>query len=112
MNYDKGYFDTPEFRELLKRYEQAKAMNTSTYFGIDEFADLLSYYLYAENHSEAEEILSMAKQLHPSATETKKMEVKVLMSKGEAKEALKLFSTIEIIDNEARILLGEIYIGL
>ena len=112
MNYDKGYFDTPEFRELLKRYEQAKAMSTSTYFGIDEFADLLSYYLYAEKNSEAEEILAMAKHLHPSATETKKMEVKVLMSKGEAKEALKLFSTIEIIDNDARILLGEIYIGL
>ena len=49
MNYEKGYFDTPEFRELLKRYEHAKAMNMHSYYAIDELVDLLSYYLYVEN---------------------------------------------------------------
>ena len=60
MNYEKGYFDTPEFRELLKRYEHAKAMNMHSYYAIDELVDLLSYYLYVEKHDEAEQILKIA----------------------------------------------------
>ena len=48
MNYEKGYFDTPEFRGLLKRYEQAKSMNMHSYYAIDELVDLLSYFLFLE----------------------------------------------------------------
>ncbi len=38
MNNDKGYFDSPEFRELLKRYEQARENNAGTYFGAEEYS--------------------------------------------------------------------------
>jgi hypothetical protein len=45
MNYDKGYFESPEFRELLAKYENSTRLGINSYFGIDEFVDLLSYYL-------------------------------------------------------------------
>lgn len=112
MNYDKGFFESPEFRELLKKYEQAKAMSMHTYFGIDELVDLLSYYLYSDKCDEAQEILSTAKQLHPTAPEITKMEIRLLLGRGEAKAALKQFSKIEFIDNEARLLQAEIYLSL
>ena len=113
MNYEKGFFDTPEFRELLKRYEHAKAMGIQPYFAIDELVDLLSYYLYSENHDEAEYILRIANSIHPAAPENKKMEIRLLLSKGEAQRALELFSGIEYIDdNETKILHAEILLAL
>lgn len=113
MNYEKGYFDTPEFRELLKRYEHAKAMNMHSYYAIDELVDLLSYYLYVEKHDEAEQILKIAGQIHPAAPENTKMEIKLMLSKGESKRALELFAGIEYIDdNETKILHAEILLAL
>lgn len=113
MNYEKGYFDTPEFRELLKRYEHAKAMNMHSYYAIDELVDLLSYYLYVEKHDEAEQILKIAGRIHPAAPENTKMEIKLMLSKGESKRALELFAGIQYIDdNETKILHAEILLAL
>ena len=113
MNYEKGYFDTPEFRELLKRYEDAKAMNMHSYYAIDELVDLLSYYLYVEKHDEAEQILKIAGQIHPAAPENAKMEIKLMLSKGEPQRALELFAGIQYIDdNETKILHAEILLAL
>lgn len=113
MNYEKGYFDTPEFRELLKRYEHAKEMNMHSYYAIDELVDLLSYYLYVEKHDEAEQILKIAGQIHPAAPENAKMEIKLMLSKGEPQRALELFAGIQYIDdNETKILHAEILLAL
>lgn len=113
MNYEKGYFDTPEFRGLLKRYEQAKAMNMHSYYAIDELVDLLSYYLYLEKCDEAEEILKIAKSIHPAAPENTRMEIKLMLSKGEPQRALELFRGIEYADdNETKILHAEILLAL
>ena len=113
MNYEKGYFDTPEFRELLRKYEQAKAMNMHSYYAIDELVDLLSYYLYVDNCNEAEEILKIAGQIHPTAPEVTRMEIKLMLSKGDPNRALELFTGIQYInDNETKILHAEILLAL
>ncbi|MBO5788219.1 MAG: tetratricopeptide repeat protein, partial [Bacteroidaceae bacterium] len=113
MNYEKGYFDTPEFRELLKKYEQATAMGMHTYFSIDEFVDLSSYYLYIEKHEKAEEVLKASMQIHPTAAENTRIEIRILLSKGEPQKALELFSKIEYAgDSEAKILHAEILLAL
>ena len=113
MNYEKGFFETPEFRELLKRYEQAKAMNVFPYFGIEELVDLLSYYLFMDKCDNAEEILTIARQLHPTAPENAKMEIKLMLSKGEPKRALEIFEGIGYKgDDETMILHAEILLAL
>ena len=113
MNYEKGYFDTPEFRGLLKRYEQAKSINMHSYYAIDELVDLLSYFLFLEKCNEAEEVLKIARSIHPAAPENTKMEIKLMLSKGEPQRALELFGGIEYIDdNETKILHAEILLSL
>lgn len=113
MNYDKGFFDSPEFRELLKRYEQAKTDGTRPYLGVDDLVDLMSYYLFIEREEEAETVLNEAKSLHPTAPETIKMEIKLLLYRGEAQEAMKKFPDIGYIDDdETRIIQAEILIAL
>ena len=113
MNYDKGFFDTPEFRELLSRYEHAKNTGIQKYFGVEEFADLISYFLFIEKYDEAQEVLEQFKHLHPAAPECVKMEIKLLLCKGEAQKALELFSSLNYKeDEENKILIAEIYLAL
>lgn len=113
MNYDKGFFDSPEFRELLKKYEHAKSMGMSQYFGIEEFMDLMSYFLFIERHEEAARVIDEAKHLHPTATECTRMEIKLLLSKGESKKALEKFTTIGYSeDSETKILKAEVLLAM
>lgn len=113
MNYDKGFFDSPEFRETLKRYEQADRLNTTPYFGVDELIDLFSYFIYIDKQEEAARIAEMSKCLHPDSQENIKMEIRLLLCQGEAGKALKLFQSLGFTqDNDCKLLKAEILVAL
>lgn len=113
MNYDKGYFESPEFRELLARYEKSIELGTSSYFGIDEFVDLLSYYLSVDKSDNAAAILDEARRLHPTAPENIKMGIKLLLYNGEPGKALELFQELKYIDEtEMLTIKAEIMVAL
>ena len=78
MNYDKGYYDSQEFREILAKYEQAVKQNAMTYFGINELADLLAYGMSTDKIDIAKNALSIAKSQHPNTVDCKKMEIKFM----------------------------------
>ena len=113
MNYDKGFFDSPEFRETLKKYEQANQLNTTPYLGVDELIDLFSYFLSTDKPEEADKVRSIATRLHPGTPECTKMEVRLRLYRGEAQEAKQLFSTLKYTeDNESKLLKAEIMLSL
>ena len=113
MNYDKGYFESPEFRELLAKYENSIKLGINSYFGIDEFVDLLTYYLSLDKSDEAANILDAARRLHPTAPENIKMGIKLLLYNGEAAKALKLFGELKFTDDvEALTIKAEIMVAL
>jgi tetratricopeptide (TPR) repeat protein len=113
MNYDKGFFDSPEFRALLARYEQALELNATPYFGIDELVDILSYYLFVEKYDLAAKVLDISQHIHSGATENIKMEIKLLLCNGEPTKALKIFSKLGFAeDDETKILQAEIFLAL
>lgn len=113
MNYDKGYFDSPEFREMLKRYEQARRLNTTPYLGVDELADLFSYYISMEKFDDAVELLTVTARIHPGTPEITKMEIRLSLCRGEADKALQLFSTLGYSEaNESKLLKAEIMLAL
>ena len=113
MNNDKGFFESSEFRELLAKYENSIRLGIGTYFGIDEFVDLLSYYLSIDKSEEAATVLDTAKRLHPTAPENTKMEIRMLLYAGEATRALKLFNDLKYIDEIERLTIkAEIMVAL
>ena len=113
MNYDKGYFESPEFRELLARYEKSTKLGISSYFGIDEFVDLLSYYLSIDRSDSAAAILDEARHLHPTAPENIKMGIKLLLYNGEPEKALELFGELKYIEEtEMLTIKAEIMVAL
>ena len=113
MNYDKGYFESSEFRELLAKYEKSIKLGISSYFGIDEFVDILSYYLSVDKSDEAIGVIDAAKHLHPTAPENTKMEIRLALYAGEATRALELFRNLKYIDEtEMLIIKAEIMVAL
>ena len=113
MNYDKGYFDSPEFREILNKYEQANRLNTTPYLGVDKLIDLFSYFISIDKPEEATKVHSITSRLHPGTQECTKMEIRLLLYRGEAQEAKQLFSTIGYTeDNETKLLKAEIQLSL
>ena len=113
MNYDKGYFESPEFRELLAKYERTIKLGVASYFGIDEFVDLLSYYLSVDKSDEAAAIIDAASRLHPAAPENIKMGIKLLLYNGEPAKALELFGELKYIDEtEMLTIKAEIMVAL
>ena len=113
MNYDKGYFESPEFRELLARYEKSTKLGIGSYFGIDEFVDLLSYYLSVDKSDDAAAVLDAARRLHPAAPENTKMGIKLLLYNGEPEKALVLFNELKYIDEtEMLTIKAEIMVAL
>lgn len=113
MNNDKEYFDTPEFRDLLKRYEQMKEENNNLYFETDQLADILSYYLFHEKAQEVEEVYTLAKRLHPGSPEITKMEVRMLLSYNSPEAALPLLEKLQYVEDEEILLLkAETYLAI
>ena len=113
MSNDKGFYESPEFRELLAKYEKSIKLGMGIYLGIDEFADLLSYYLSIDRIDDATNILDTARRLHPTAPELVKMEIRILLYNGEASQALERFNDLKYIDEAERLTIkAEIMLAL
>ena len=96
---NKGYFESPEFRELLKRYEQAGQNGACSYFGIDELCDLLAYYISQEMLPMASSVYNLAERLHPNSPELTKMRIKLSIENDEPELALALIQEIGYTDD-------------
>lgn len=113
MGNDKEFYDSQEFRETLKKYEQMKANGICSYFETEDLLDILSYYLYYDRQGEAEDVYTLAKRLHPGSTDVVKMKIRLLLAQGKAYEALYTFEKIQYIDDEDNLLLkAEIMLSL
>ncbi len=113
MSNDKGFFDTAEFRALLKKYEQMKEKGICSYFETHELSDIHSYYLYNGNSQEAADIFKLAKQLHYDSPEITKMEIRAMLTLGKPEAALPMFKNIEYdTDDDTRLLKAEVLLAL
>ena len=66
MNYDmSSYFEDPEFKEALARYEGMVENHTPAYFEADELTDIAEYYASKGRHKDADKAINLAIQLHP-----------------------------------------------
>lgn len=113
MSNDKGFFDTPEFRALLKKYEQMKEKGICSYLETHELSDIHSFYLYNGNSHEAANVFKLARQLHQGSPDITKMEIRAMLTLGHPEAALPMFENIEYDgDDETLILKAEVLLAL
>ncbi len=61
----KDYFQSKEFKDLLKSYEEQRDKGESIYLDADDFADLADYYLSIDQPKMAMDTLHLGLALHP-----------------------------------------------
>ena len=59
-------YNSPEFQELLSRYEQSKRDNVPCYLDTEDYVDLSDYYLDHENPFEALSVIDAGQSSHPN----------------------------------------------
>lgn len=110
---DINFFNSQEFQELLKRYEQAIQEKETPYFEIDDLSDILSYYIFAMKFKEAERVVTIAERLFRNSAEYIKMTARFMLCTGRPEQTLQHLSKFEYLnDNEIRRLQAEAFLLL
>ncbi len=110
---NRSYFDSQEFREILKRYEQTRTKEVCSYFEMEDLLDILIYYLLQDSIDEAEDVFTHAKILHPTDSDLTKMEVRLMLARNEPEKALmKLAELGNIDDDEYSLMQAQAFIAL
>lgn len=66
---EKQYFEEPEFRESLRKYEDAIQEGSSVYMDADDLTDIAEYYMIHEQEEKANHAIALAVAMHPEATD-------------------------------------------
>ena len=90
-----SYFEDPEFKEALAKYEGMVESHTPAYFDADELTDIAEYYASKERHDDADKVIDLALQLHPNDTDALIFRARSLALKGKLKEAYMVADLIE-----------------
>ncbi|MBO4800415.1 MAG: tetratricopeptide repeat protein [Bacteroidaceae bacterium] len=111
---DLKYFEDPEFKEILEKYEAAKELGMSVYMDADELTDVAEYYsMVCHDDESADEVIDLALQLHPDAVDPQIFRARKFMRDGDINKARQLCDLIddqknrEVIFLRAELLLQE-----
>ena len=88
MNNDmSSYFEDPEFKEILAKYEGMVESHTPTYFDAEELTDIAEYYTSINEEEKADGAIQLALELHPTNTDALIFKSRSLAIKGNINEA-------------------------
>ena len=110
MNNDlSSYFEDPEFKELLAKYEGMVENHTPTYFDAEELTDIAEYYASIGDEQKTEDAIDFALRLHPNNTDALVFKSRSLCIKGKLDEAYQVMNLIEdTSDREVQFLKADL----
>ena len=110
MNNDlSSYFEDPEFKDLLAKYEGMAENHTPTYFDAEELTDIAEYYASQGDEQKAEGAIDFALRLHPTNTDALVFKSRSLCIKGKLDEAYQVMNLIEdASDREVKFLKADL----
>lgn len=90
------YFDTSEFKDILKKYEVAHEQGDPVFFDSDDLTDIAEYYHAKGDERRAEETIDYAISLFPGAVAPLAFRARLLLTQGGSpQEALAYAEQIE-----------------
>lgn len=101
-----------EGRELVARYEEMIRLNTSWFFDIDQFEQIIAYYFERGLNKSALKVIKYAENLFPGSALLQLREAQVLAGNGELSRSiprLKNLLTFEPFNDEIYLTLASIY---
>lgn len=112
LDDDLKYFEEPEFKDILAKYEAAQEAGQSIYLDADDLTDVAEYYtMVLHDDKKANEAIGLARQLHPDAVSPQIFVARQFMQQGDLKTALSLCNDIDDQqDREVHFLRAELFI--
>ena len=89
-------FENEEFQVLLRKYEDMRSGSQSIFFDVEEFEQIIDYYLDDFQYDEAKEAAQLGKQQHPASVEIKYKFIHIYIEQGQPKKALALLEEIPV----------------
>ena len=106
------YFDKPEFRSLLTRYEEMQISNLTLYFEAAELTDIAEYYAMQGDSEQAEIALDYALRLHPENIDVLIFKARARLINGHPGEARHILDSItDQNDREVMFLRAELLLA-
>jgi tetratricopeptide (TPR) repeat protein len=95
-----NFFGDEEMLEAVSRFENMIRNKTNAYFDIEEFEDIIDYYIGNDDYNSALRATDLASRLHPSSTAIQLRRIQLLVDRGNPVEAFRLLERIEIIESK------------
>ncbi|GAB5539237.1 MAG: hypothetical protein Salg2KO_13400 [Salibacteraceae bacterium] len=95
---NENYFQR-NISELTDRFEQMVKDGTSLYYEVDDLEHLLEHYIIHHRFEMGEQVISLAKNIHPSNKQLCIKEAELLSLTNRHSEALSLLKSIEIFES-------------
>ncbi len=89
-------FENEEFQVLLRKYEDMRSGSQSIFFDVEEFEQIIDYYLDDFQYDEAKEAAKLGKQQHPGSVEILYKFIHIYIEQGQAKKALSMLEQIPV----------------
>jgi len=89
-------FENEEFQVLLRKYEDMRSGSQSIFFDVEEFEQIIDYYLDDFQYDEAREAAQLGKKQHPASVEIKYKFIHIYIEQGQPKKALALLEEIPV----------------
>lgn len=90
----------PRIDSLIKRFEIMLMKSESSFFDMEEFLDIISYYTDNYQYNKALQVISIAVKQYPFSTEIRLLKANVLFKKDKKNEALNILTEIEPLESQ------------
>lgn len=98
-----------EVRHTIARFEKMQRERAKTYFDVNEFEDIIDYYLTTNRLKKALDAIKFGLSQHPGSISIQHKEAQLLIDKGRIKESLQILkkiSSVELSNYEVFITFG------
>lgn len=108
-----SYFEQPEFKDVLARYEAMTTHGRRDYFDPEQLTDIAEYYATRNREEDAERVIEYALTMHPGSTDPLIFRARTYMLRGDLKTANLVAESIpdqtdrEVIFLHAELMLNE-----
>jgi tetratricopeptide (TPR) repeat protein len=86
--------ENEEFHVLLRKYEDMRTGSQSIFFDVEEFEQIIDYYLDDFQYDEAKEAAQLGNRQHPTSVEIKYKFIHIYIEQGQPKKALTMLDEI------------------
>ena len=112
MPEDLEYFNSEDFKEILRQYEESVKSNERIYMDADDLTDIADFYHYHNRLAEAEEAISLAIEYNPEAVGPMLYRAREALEKKDFQTAEQYADKIEPLDSiETVYLRAEIFLA-